>query len=103
MDAEWFAPGSEGARGGGRIRFLYAGLVNARKGVPLLLEAWRALGASGKATLTLVGQADAARRALLRGLPGVTLAGRVPHTEMRHIYAAHDVLVFPAITTASGW
>jgi glycosyltransferase involved in cell wall biosynthesis len=94
VDSESFTPHGTSSRESA-IRFLYAGAINARKGVPLLLDAWRRLDA-GRARLTLVGQIRRDRVALLRGLAGVAAQGRVPHAQMPAIYAAHDVLVFPS-------
>jgi len=81
------------------VRFLFVGGVNANKGVPLLLEAFRSLPV-GAATLTLTGRYDKdawfVREA--RSIPGVTLTGAVPPERMREAYAAADVFVLPSIT-----
>lgn len=81
------------------VRFLFVGGVNANKGVPLLLEAFRSLPV-GAATLTLTGRYDKdawfVREA--RRIPGVTLTGAVPPERMREAYAAADVFVLPSIT-----
>jgi len=94
VDANAFAPGEDRPRTGG-IRFLYAGPVNARKGVPLLLDAWRALDAKD-CVLTLVGSVAKYRQALIAGITGVDPRGRVPHAGMPGVYSSHDVLVFPS-------
>jgi glycosyltransferase involved in cell wall biosynthesis len=77
------------------LRFLFVGLVNARKGVPLLIEAWRNLRAAG-AELWLVGNASAATRALLPELAGLKVIGAVPHEEIGPLVQQCDVLVFPS-------
>lgn len=81
------------------VRFLFVGGVNANKGIPLLLEAFRSLPA-GAAALTLTGWYDPdawfVREA--RNIPGVTLTGAVPPERMREAYAAADVFVLPSIT-----
>lgn len=76
------------------LRFLFAGSVNARKGVPLLLEAWRALP-PGEAELWLAGRASEQVRKLIPALPGLRLLGGVPHQAMPAIYAQCDVFVLP--------
>lgn len=83
-------------RSGSRpLRFVFVGLVNARKGVPLLVEAWRNLRAAG-AELWLVGHASPATRALLPELPGLKVIGAVPHEEVGPLVQQCDVMVFPS-------
>jgi len=77
------------------LRFLFVGLVNARKGVPTLLAAWRALAGRG-AELWLVGPISAATRVLIPALPGLRIVGRLPHQELPRIFAECDVFVFPS-------
>jgi len=82
-----------------RWRLLYVGRIDRRKGIELALEAIRGLPA--EASLTVVGEGDAAHLAELRALaeqPG--LAGRVcfTHSErdrLQQVYAEHDALLFP--------
>lgn len=78
------------------IRFLFAGSVSARKGVPVLMEAWRTL-APNDAELWIVGGIEPDIRALIPNLPGLRLLGRVPNSEMPRIYAETDVLVLPSL------
>lgn len=77
------------------MRFLFVGLVNARKGVPLLLAAWRNLRSAG-AELWIVGAASAETKKLLPELPGLRYFGRVPHDEVGQIMQQCDVFVFPS-------
>ena len=83
-------------RSAGRpLRFLFVGLVNARKGVPALIAAWRALAGRG-AELWLVGPISGETRALIPALPGLRIVGRLPHQELPGIFAECDVFVFPS-------
>lgn len=77
-----------------QLRFLFAGQCSVRKGVPLLIEAWRACGLRD-ASLTLVGPWQlAAERA--HDLPAnCRWIPPVSSTELRSLYGAADVFVFP--------
>ncbi len=76
-------------------RFIFVGFVNARKGVPLLFDAWRKVRAAG-AELWLVGWISPSVRHLLPELPGVKCFGAVPHDEVSRLMQQSDVLVFPS-------
>ncbi|HBB86425.1 MAG TPA: hypothetical protein DC047_02285 [Blastocatellia bacterium] len=77
------------------LRFLFLGLVSARKGVPLLLEAWRSL-APKEAELWLVGPITSQERRLIPDLPGLEIKGKVPFEELPELLRQCDVLVFPS-------
>jgi alpha-maltose-1-phosphate synthase len=76
-------------------RFIFVGFLNARKGVPLVLEAWQKLHASG-AELWLVGRMSPAVRHLLPDLPGIRYFGAVPQDEVSRLMQQCDVFVFPS-------
>jgi len=77
-----------------KIRFIYAGQCSIRKGIPVLLEAWRKAGLL-EATLSLVGswQLAAARRAALPS--GVNFLGPVSREKLREAFVGADVFVCP--------
>lgn len=83
------------------LRFLYVGSVTARKGVPVLLDAWQAL-APHDAELWLVGSVGPRESALIPSLPGLRLLGQVPHAEMARLYAQCDVFVLPSLFEGFG-
>lgn len=83
------------------MRFLFAGSVTARKGVPVLLDAWRAL-APRDAELWLAGNVGARERALIPSLPGLRVLGQVPHADMARVYASCDVFVLPSLFEGFG-
>jgi glycosyltransferase involved in cell wall biosynthesis len=93
VDSEfWRAP--DRVSRNGPLRFVYAGQISLRKGIPVLLQAWEK-AALRDAELELVGSwhlADA-RRALP---PRVTLRRPLPPAGLRGRYAASDVFVFPS-------
>jgi len=79
---------------GGVITFLFAGQCSLRKGVPLLLEAWRSAGLK-RARLQLVGPwrlAETKKRELPRGC---LWTGPVASQQLRAFYHQADVFVFP--------
>ena len=83
------------------MRFIYAGQISIRKGIPMLLEAWRKAGLSD-ATLTLVGSwqlAEARRRELPAGVKYHPPCSAV---ELRTHYQNADVFLFPSFFEGFG-
>lgn len=92
VDADFWCPGT-GREQIGPMRFLYAGACSLRKGIPLLMEAWRAASLTN-AVLELVGSWRLTRN---NRLPeGVTLREAVSPEELRNCYRAAEILVFPS-------
>jgi glycosyltransferase involved in cell wall biosynthesis len=77
------------------LRFLFLGSVDARKGAPLLVEAWRRT-AMKNAELLLVGPVTDAERRLIPKLSGLKVTGKLPHRELPELLRSCDVLVFPS-------
>ncbi|MFC9912114.1 glycosyltransferase [Streptomyces sp. NPDC059862] len=82
---------------------LFAGRLDATKGVPLLAESVRRLRDRGTAVhLVMAGsgaEADAVRRVLG---PDVTLLGTLPQERLAPVYAGCDVFAFPSRTETCG-
>lgn len=94
VDADFWRPGL-GPRRTGPLRFIFAGQISIRKGIPDLIDAWQKT-ALQDAELELVGSwhlADAKRRSLPAGI-----RHRAPcdAATLREFYRAADVLVFPS-------
>jgi alpha-maltose-1-phosphate synthase len=86
----------------GRLfRFLFVGAIIARKGIPLLLDAWRDLK-SNNAELWLVGPASNKTLPLLPQLPGMRYLGRLPPNEVASAFQQSDVFVFPSYCEGFG-
>ncbi len=94
VDLEFWRPGARGSKSG-PLRFVYAGQISLRKGIPLLLSAWEAAGLHD-AELELVGTwqlAENRREALPRG---VTWRPPCSRDGLRERLQAADVFVFPS-------
>jgi starch synthase len=94
VDAQRFSPRLRSVSGR-PFRFLFVGSINARKGVPLLIQAWEGLPRRDQ-ELWLVGPAARRTLALLPDGNGVKYLGAVPHTQLPELFAQCDVLVFPS-------
>jgi starch synthase len=102
VDWDRFQPGK--AEPGGRPRrFLFLGSHIARKGLPVLIDAWRALGVRrGDGELWLAGPCGARERRLIPELPGLRVLGAVPHSDVPSLLARTDVLVLPSFFEGFG-
>jgi glycosyltransferase involved in cell wall biosynthesis len=90
VDVERFRPGESPPV----FRALFVGALIKRKGVPLLLEAWRHLGLKN-AELWLAGHAHAEVKPLLQSLPNnIKLLGFVK--DIAEVYRACSVHIFPS-------
>jgi alpha-maltose-1-phosphate synthase len=96
VDWSTFAPSATPVAEAPRpLRFLFAGTVCARKGVPVLLEAWRKL-APKNAELWLAGRVGERERPLIPVLRGLKVLGQIPRAQIPALYAQADVFVLPS-------
>lgn len=77
------------------FRFLFAGLVCARKGIPLLLKAWESLRPKD-AELWIVGPLTPTAETKCRDGGQVRIIGKVSNAELAAIMAESDLFVFPS-------
>ena len=100
VDSEFWRPAT-GKRRDGPLRFIYAGQLSIRKGIPVLLEAWKRAGIKD-AELELVGswQLSAARRSALPS--GVRHSAPCSAEELRGRYQSADIFVFPSFFEGFG-
>lgn len=85
-----------------KLRFVFVGLVDARKGVPLLLDAWREISHEN-AELTLIGPVSNSIRAIIQQFdPSIKIIGRLSFDEICLRLTEYDVLVFPSFFEGFG-
>jgi len=103
VDWDLFAAPETPPAAGRPFRFLFLGSHLARKGLPVLLEAWRALSARrGDAELWLAGHSGERERRLIPNLPGLSVRGLVPHADVPGLLAQTDVFVLPSFFEGFG-
>jgi glycosyltransferase involved in cell wall biosynthesis len=93
-DLSRFHP-AQASRTPGPIVFLFVGSISARKGVPILLEAWRQMRASN-AALWLIGPGTAPKCAVFDLPASVRFLGRKSQSDVAELMRRADVLVFPS-------
>ena len=100
VDAEFWKPGTIN-NPSGPLRFMYAGQISLRKGIPLLIDAW-SKAELRDAELVLVGSwllADSKRRSLP---PGVKWFPPCSSQALRDWYRKSDAFVFPSFAEGFG-
>ena len=100
VDTDFWTPGGQDHRGE-TIRFIYAGQISLRKGIPILLEAWEKAELQS-AELQLVGSwylSHSKRASLPRG---VTHIPAVSREVLREYYRRANVFVFPSFFEGFG-
>ena len=100
VDLEKFLP-SPSHQPSRPLRFLFLGSIGIRKGVPLLLEAWRSLDV-GDSELWLAGPISSRHKRLIPRLRGLRLLGKVPNPSLPGLFRHCDVLVFPSFSEGFG-
>jgi glycosyltransferase involved in cell wall biosynthesis len=100
VDVEFWTPAPTDKQPG-PLRFIYAGHVSVRKGMPLLIEAWSKAGLRN-AELTLVGSWGLAD-SKLRSLPaGISWVPPCSSQALRDQYRKSHVFVFPSYSDGFG-
>jgi starch synthase len=99
VDLDYWTPGPD--RTSGPLRFIYAGQLSLRKGIPFLLEAW-ASAAVPDSLLEVVGSWQLAGSARSKLPPGVRWVPPRSSDALREHYRAADVFIFPSFFEGFG-
>jgi glycosyltransferase involved in cell wall biosynthesis len=94
VDLEFWTPGARN-EGSEVLRFIYAGQISLRKGIPVLLQAWEK-AALRSAELQLIGSwhlSESKKASLPRGVSHVSA---LSSDALRDHYRQADVFVFPS-------
>ncbi len=84
------------------VHFVFVGLVDARKGVPFLLDAWRKCKLNGS-TLTIIGPInETTQKIISKDHPSVIIKGRLSHKELTAAFPHFDVMIFPSFFEGYG-
>ena len=83
------------------FRFAFVGLVTARKGIPLLIEAWKKLERA-EAEIWLIGPVSEAARRAIPQLKGLVIKGPVGQEDVPGLLQQCDVFVFPSFFEGFG-
>ena len=97
----WFAEGGDRDGAGGKMVFLFVGILKNEKGVGVMVEAWKQLRAPD-AELWLAGGGDDAVIEAARAVPGVRVLGKLGPDELRKAYRDASVFVFPTFYDGFG-
>lgn len=87
---------------GDKVRFIYLGTLGARKGLPVLLDAWMDNHLYSKAELWLAGPASDYAKESVSQIPGIMYKGRLPYSEIPGLLDASHCLVFPSFFEGFG-
>ena len=101
VDWNWFADDGNGAKAKDKLVFLFVGLLKDEKGMRILLDAWKQLGATN-AELWLAGSGDADVILSAQAVSGVKVLGKLASAELRQTYHSASVFVFPTFYDGFG-
>ena len=83
------------------FRFAFVGFVTARKGIPVLVEAWKKLG-NVDAEMWLIGPVSAAAKRAIPALKGLIVKGPVTPDDVSNLLQQCDAFAFPSFFEGFG-
>ena len=102
VDTKLFMPQEKHKKTGDIIRFVFVGLVDARKGIPFLLEAWSKLNLTNT-ELTLIGPVTTTTEKIINSnYPSVIIKGKLSFSEVKDMLPNYDVMIFPSFFEGFG-
>lgn len=96
--ASWMSPRAASPK---RRYFLYVGVLEPRKNIPALLDAWRVVRRDHDIDLILAGRRRPDFHALRRE-PGLELLGEIPDAELPLLYSGALAFVYPSLYEGFG-
>lgn len=93
---------NRGGEESNRCKFLFAGQGIARKGLHLLLEAWRQAKLTNSELTVVTSRTDPAILEFASGVENVNFVGRQEHDELLQTMARHDTFVMPSLVEGFG-
>lgn len=103
VDFDRFSQMPRSATGNRPMRYLFLGSVTARKGIPLLLDAWKQIGwKKNVAELWIAGPCSDSIRALIPQIEGVNVLGKINRTKVPNLLSECDVFVLPSYSEGFG-
>lgn len=90
--------GARSGRGGGPLRFVYAGQLSLRKGFHYLMQAWTLADFGARAELWIAGGAEPGLSKVLGAQPNVRYLGRLSQLALAEVYRQADVMVLPTLS-----
>ena len=102
VDTHFFKPLQKEKSEGSPVRFVFVGLVDARKGIPFLLESWNKITTTG-IELTLIGPITSGIENFINiNYPSVIIKGKLSFNELKGILPNYDVMIFPSFFEGFG-
>ena len=102
VDTQMFRPPEKEKAPEESTRFVFVGSVDARKGIPFLLEAWNKITLSN-IELTLIGPVTNGIEKFIRTYyPSVIIKGKLSFNEVKVILPNYDVMIFPSFFEGFG-
>lgn len=86
----------------GKIRFVFLGLLGARKGLPFLIEAWMENELFKNSELWLAGPSSRFAEDAVRNTPGMFYKGRISYKHIPDLLSLCDCLIFPSFFEGFG-
>lgn len=85
-----------------RVRFLFVGKGSQRKGLHLLLEAWRRAALADAELVLVTNFTDPAIEQIARSTEGVTIRSKLSRDELSREFVAADTFVLPSLLEGFG-
>ncbi|MEZ4843454.1 MAG: glycosyltransferase family 4 protein [Bacteroidia bacterium] len=98
VDTDFFKPSKKiGVIDKKKVDFVFVGKIDAKKGIPLLLEAWKDEFIYKNSTLTLIGEVDNRTKSLIENVSkDIKITGKLSRIDLANSLNNFTVMVFPS-------